>query len=109
MLKKLDETEYVKYEPYQGVTLTRKGSALAEKMARKHRLLERFLHDVLHIGNEKVHSKPARWNMSFLTTPNAPCARPSKPHQDVPGGQQYYSCLQPGIYHLSRMPAMGRG
>ena len=57
MLKKLDETGYVKYEPYQGVTLTSKGFILAEKMARKHRLLERFLHDVLHIGNEKVHSE----------------------------------------------------
>ncbi len=26
-------------------------------MARKHRLLERFLHDVLHIGNDKVHKE----------------------------------------------------
>jgi DtxR family Mn-dependent transcriptional regulator len=26
-------------------------------MARKHRLLERFLHDTLHIGNDKVHSE----------------------------------------------------
>ncbi len=26
-------------------------------MARKHRLLERFLHDMLHIGNDKVHEE----------------------------------------------------
>ena len=57
MLKKLAETGYVNYSPYQGVTLTRKGFELAAKMARKHRLLERFLHDMLHIGTEKVHAQ----------------------------------------------------
>lgn len=55
MLKKLDDNGYVNYSPYQGVTLTEKGFAMAESMARKHRLLERFLHDVLHIGKDKVH------------------------------------------------------
>jgi DtxR family Mn-dependent transcriptional regulator len=57
MLKKLDEMGYVKYSPYQGVTLTHQGFKIAEKMARKHRLLERFLHDVLKIGNDKVHTE----------------------------------------------------
>ena len=57
MLKKLADTGYVNYSPYQGVTLTRKGFEQAEKMTRKHRLLERFLHDILHIGNDKVHSE----------------------------------------------------
>src|SRR3972149_8530507 len=57
MLKKLAENGYVNYSPYQGVTLTPKGFKLAEKMTRKHRLLESFLHDVLHIGNEKVHKE----------------------------------------------------
>lgn len=55
MLKKLAESGYVNYAPYQGVTLTSKGFDLAQKMTRKHRLLERFLHDVLRIGREKVH------------------------------------------------------
>jgi DtxR family Mn-dependent transcriptional regulator len=57
MLKKLADNGYVNYSPYQGVTLTPKGFDLAEKMARKHRLLERFLHDILHIGNDKVHKE----------------------------------------------------
>ncbi len=55
MVKKLSTDGYVNYMPHQGVTLTRKGHEIAEKMTRKHRLLERFLHDVLKIGNEKVH------------------------------------------------------
>jgi DtxR family Mn-dependent transcriptional regulator len=55
MLKKLAHREYVKYSRYHGVHLTPKGLEVAENVARKHRLLERFLHDVLKIGNDKVH------------------------------------------------------
>ena len=57
MLRKLADSGYINYSPYQGVTLTAKGFTLAEKMARKHRLLERFLHDVLRVGNDKVHDE----------------------------------------------------
>ncbi len=57
MLRKLADEGYIHYLPYQGVTLTSKGYALAEKMTRKHRLLERFLHDVLRIGTDKVHQE----------------------------------------------------
>ena len=55
MLKKLADSGYVSYSPYQGATLTSKGFELAQKMTRKHRLLERFLYDFLHIGKDKVH------------------------------------------------------
>lgn len=55
MLKKLARKGYVKYSPYHGASLTSKGLQTAEKMARKHRLLERFLHDVLRIKKDKVH------------------------------------------------------
>jgi DtxR family transcriptional regulator, Mn-dependent transcriptional regulator len=57
MVKRLSDNGYVNYVPHQGVTLTKKGYEVAEKMTRKHRLLERFLHDVLKIGNEKVHNE----------------------------------------------------
>jgi DtxR family Mn-dependent transcriptional regulator len=57
MLKKLADSGYVDYSPYQGVTLTSTGFEIAEKMARKHRLLERFLHDTLKIDKEKVHDE----------------------------------------------------
>jgi len=55
MLKKLAKKGYVKYSPYRGVHLTNKGIQVAEKVTRKHRLLERFLYDVLRIGKDKVH------------------------------------------------------
>jgi DtxR family Mn-dependent transcriptional regulator len=55
MLKKLSQNGYVVYSPYQGASLTDEGLRYGRKMVRKHRLLERFLHDVLRIGNDKVH------------------------------------------------------
>jgi DtxR family Mn-dependent transcriptional regulator len=57
MLKKLAEKGYIEYSPYHGTTLTSDGRRIAEKIARKHRLLERFLHDVLKIDNKKVHEE----------------------------------------------------
>ena len=57
MLKKLDEKGYIKYSPYQGAILTNKGLRLGEKITRKHRLLECFLHDVLKLDKDKVHDQ----------------------------------------------------
>jgi len=57
MLKKLAEESYVKYSPYQGVELTSLGLNVGERITRKHRLLERLLHDTLKIGNDKVHAE----------------------------------------------------
>lgn len=57
MLKKLTHDGYVKYSPYHGSTLTDRGLQEAQKVTRKHRLLEKFLSDVLHIGKDKVHTQ----------------------------------------------------
>lgn len=57
MLKKLAEKGFIMHSPYHGTTLTKEGRQIAEKMARKHRLLERFLHDVLKIDKGKVHNQ----------------------------------------------------
>jgi DtxR family Mn-dependent transcriptional regulator len=57
MLKKLADKEYIQHSPYHGTTLTSAGKQIAQKMARKHRLLERFLSDVLKIDKVKVHSQ----------------------------------------------------
>lgn len=57
MLKKLANKGFVKYSPYHGSTLTKKGFLVAQKMTRKHRLLERFLCDVLRIKEAEVHAQ----------------------------------------------------
>ena len=53
MLKKLSQDGYIKYSPYHGSTLTEKGLQQAKRVTRKHRLLETFLSDVLHIGKRQ--------------------------------------------------------
>jgi DtxR family Mn-dependent transcriptional regulator len=60
MIKKLADEGLVIHESYKGVLLTGKGMAEAQKVARKHRLLERFLHDGLGLANDKVHSEACK-------------------------------------------------
>ena len=57
MLKKLAQDGYIKHSPYHGSTLTEKGLQEAQRVTRKHRLLETFLSDVLHIGKDRVHKE----------------------------------------------------
>ncbi len=65
MLKKLDELEYIKYVPYKGAILTDKGFKEAEKVTRKHRILERFLKDVLKIKDENIHEQACEMEHSL--------------------------------------------
>lgn len=55
MLGKLVEGGYVARSPYKGSRLTERGNREARRITRKHRLLERFLSDVLRIPVEEVH------------------------------------------------------
>ena len=57
MLKKLAENGYITHSPYHGTRLTNNGRQIAEKIVRKHRLLERFLHDVLKVDKTQVHDQ----------------------------------------------------
>ncbi|MDQ1280729.1 MAG: DtxR family transcriptional regulator, Mn-dependent transcriptional regulator [Thermoproteota archaeon] len=57
MIKKLEKKGYVNYSAYQGTALIPEGLKLGSKIARKHRLLERFLSDILHIKIDKIHAQ----------------------------------------------------
>ena len=57
MLKKLEKLGYIGYTPYKGATLTEEGMKIAQKITRKHRILEKFLIDVLKIKGENVHEQ----------------------------------------------------
>ena len=57
MLKKLSADGLLRFSPYHGAALTSKGAMEAQRITRKHRLLERFLSDVLRIPLERVHSQ----------------------------------------------------
>ena len=51
---------YVKIGAHKEVTLTKKGKALAEVMARRHRLLERWLTDILGLNWAEAHEEAHR-------------------------------------------------
>jgi DtxR family Mn-dependent transcriptional regulator len=57
MLKRLDKMSYVEYSQYKGVKLTGKGLKIAKNITRKHRLLERFLHDILKLKDHFLHDQ----------------------------------------------------
>ncbi len=65
MIQRLAEEELVAYEPYKGTQLTGKGMALAQKVVRKHRLLEVFLYETLKLPREKVHEQACRMEHSI--------------------------------------------
>jgi DtxR family Mn-dependent transcriptional regulator len=54
MFKRLAREGLVTYREYEGVTLTPEGQRLALQVLRRHRLVERFLTDVLQIPWESV-------------------------------------------------------
>ena len=51
-LKHLAEHGLVNYEPYQYVTLTDRGIEIARNTTRRHRVLKRFMTDVLGLSDE---------------------------------------------------------
>jgi len=65
MLKKLADRGYVIYVPYRGTVLTGRGMALAQKVVRKHRLLERFFYGYLGMDVGKVHDEACRMEHSL--------------------------------------------
>lgn len=55
-LMKLETTKLLKLKG-KGIILSKKGIKLGRKMVRKHRLLERFLHDILGLKKDSVHNE----------------------------------------------------
>lgn len=55
MVQRLRDAGYLDHEPYKGVRLTDTGIKEALKNIRRHRIVERFLTDVMHFGWHEVH------------------------------------------------------
>lgn len=71
-LQVLSEKGFIHYEPYRGATLTDHGREMAKKVKRRHRLLEVFLTDILHINREKVHDEACK--MEHTLSDETECA-----------------------------------
>jgi DtxR family Mn-dependent transcriptional regulator len=61
MVKKLAALGLLEHEPYHGVVLTETGRSAALEVIRHHRLIERFLVDVLDVPWDEVHEEAERW------------------------------------------------
>ncbi|MGD9646546.1 MAG: metal-dependent transcriptional regulator [Pirellulales bacterium] len=57
MLKTLSESGLATYTPYEGVSLTVAGAALALRVIRRHRLIELFLAKTLDLNWDEVHEE----------------------------------------------------
>jgi DtxR family transcriptional regulator, Mn-dependent transcriptional regulator len=68
MLTRLAELGMVEYRPRGDVALTDKGRAMARTVLRRHRLWERFLHDVLGIRWDRVHGEACK--LEHATSPD---------------------------------------
>jgi len=55
MVQRLKEGGFLEHEPYRGIRLTPQGEREALRSIRKHRLVERFLVDVMGFGWHEVH------------------------------------------------------
>jgi DtxR family transcriptional regulator, Mn-dependent transcriptional regulator len=55
MVQRLKEAGYLEHEPYRGISLTESGVREALMSIRRHRLVERFLTDVMKFGWHEVH------------------------------------------------------
>ncbi|MDD4484121.1 MAG: metal-dependent transcriptional regulator [Methanoregula sp.] len=91
-LQNLSEKNLVNYEPYKGASLTGEGKKIAETIKRRHRLLEVFLADVLHIKREKVHEEACRMEHTISEdTENALCRMLNAPAR-CPHGSPIAPC-----------------
>ena len=57
MLKRLSGKGLINYVPYHGITLTPEGEKLAVKAIRRHRIVERFLTDMLGFEWHEAHEE----------------------------------------------------
>jgi len=67
MLRRLSEQGLVAYEQRKGVSLTAEGRRLAASVVRRHRLWERFLHDVLGLRWDRVDDEACK--LEHATSP----------------------------------------
>jgi len=94
MIKKLADEGLVTYEPYKGILLTGKGMARAQKVVRKHRLLERFLHDTLGLSMNKVHDEACKIEHSISDeTAAALCDTLKNPKTCPDDGKPIPACI----------------
>jgi len=59
MLQRMEKEGYIKYEPYRGTALTRKGREIGKKVVKRHRIIEKFL-DIIGLQKDMIHEEACK-------------------------------------------------
>jgi len=112
MMRRLAKLELIDYTPYRGARLTRDGEALARRMVRRHRLIERFLNEVLDYPWEEVHDEAERLEHAvsarFVEAVDTLLERPETDPHGAPIPQRDGTMNEPRYASLDQIQAPAR-
>lgn len=92
MLHKLSAKGYITHEPYKGATLRPRGRKIACRIARKHRLLERFLADYVGIKGRQRHEQACRMEHTLTDEAEQNLCRIMNRPTECPHGRRIPRC-----------------
>ncbi|OGS43876.1 MAG: hypothetical protein A3K76_07305 [Euryarchaeota archaeon RBG_13_57_23] len=95
MLHKLAEQRYISHTPYKGVILRPKGKRIACKIARRHRLLERFLADIVGTKGKSIHEQACKMEHAITDEAEKNLCRLLNRPKTCPGGRNIPKCQRP--------------
>ncbi len=68
MVKEMEKRGYIERDSHNEISLTSEGFALAEHMVRRHRILERFLVDIMGLPWHQIHDEAVRLEHALSPT-----------------------------------------
>ncbi len=92
MMQKLAKQGYIRHEKYKGVTLKPKGRRIACNVTRKHRLLERFLHDYVGIRGSSRHEQACKMEHALSDEAEKQLCRMMNHPSECPHGKKIPKC-----------------
>jgi len=92
MLHKLSRQGFIDHEPYKGAVLRGKGIRIARKMARRHRLLERFLADFVGTRGATNHEQACKMEHALTDETERNLCRMMQRPESCPGGRRIPKC-----------------
>lgn len=92
MLRKLSDEGYLTHIPYKGAILKPKGMRLARKVARRHRLLERFLNDLVGIRGKARHDQACKMEHALTDEAEHQLCRMLNRPVECPHGKKIPKC-----------------
>ncbi len=95
MLHKLAKKGFIKHTAYKGAVLTPKGRGIAKKIARKHRLLERFLSDIVGVKGPSGHEQACKMEHALTDEAEHNLCKILNHPEECPHGRKIPKCDQP--------------